>query len=775
MKKVLIVLGGLVGFLVLAAVLVPLFVDVDKYRPTIEAKANEQLNGKIELGKLHLSLWGTVKVAVDGMKLIDGQGTSVVDVRDASFNLPLLSLLTGRPELRLVLDNPAIKVIKQRDGKLNVMNLMKPSANAPQPTQPQTAPAKGTAKGPTEVPAIVMNARLTFLINHAKLAYRDQLTGDTYNVNDLNVKLHDVSPSSDMPFEVVANLDVVAQQKMKISGPIVVNGDVKAKSSGGEFHGADAKAALKLDGLTISYPGVFSKAKGVPLNAEMAVTVGKNDFNIPTMRFRLDEVTIDGQASGKTENNMTSIDFMAHSNRIDIAKLSNLSPLIKEYNLNGLIELSAMAHGPVEKLGYGANLKFTKITLNHETLKQPLELNGVAVVATNELKQLTAKLTAKDFDLSLDGAMQDFAKPRFKFTVASQNLDLDQLLKSSAKAAEARKEQAKAEVQGKASPSAQPVVDYNAMFKPLRENPVAASASGTVDFNLKRMKSTGVVIHDLKGQLALNNLVAVLKNLSLNIFDGSIKGEMSFDAKPVKPQVATNVVVTGLRTEKMVESQVPFARNTIKGVIGVNLNIGGFGLNRNDVISGWKGGGGFDLRNALVSTLDIGREIKDGVIARLPDFVKSKVHVPDAVLNKKGEYELISAKFALASGALNITDITGKAKPNEGFDFKGQGSVRLSDYGLNLHVTFIDTYNLFGSEAQSYLKDANSGKTELPTTVGNTLFAPRFDWTSTVGKLAQNAARNKGMEELKKAAPPAVKGLIDKIPGGNPLKGLFGN
>src|SRR6478752_5314026 len=85
-KKLLLAAGSLFGLLVLAAIIVPLVVDVDKYRPLILSKANERINGKLELGKLGLSLWGRVHITIDGLKLTDTSGVKVVEVKDASFN-----------------------------------------------------------------------------------------------------------------------------------------------------------------------------------------------------------------------------------------------------------------------------------------------------------------------------------------------------------------------------------------------------------------------------------------------------------------------------------------------------------------------------------------------------------------------------------------------------------------------------------------------------------------------------------------------------------------
>src|SRR5579885_915891 len=100
-KKILIAVGALIGLFVVAAIAVPLFVDVDKYRPQIVGKANEYINGKLEVGKLSLSLWGQIKVKIDGVNLYDPGGQKVFSVQDAYFHIPFTSVLGGAPELIL--------------------------------------------------------------------------------------------------------------------------------------------------------------------------------------------------------------------------------------------------------------------------------------------------------------------------------------------------------------------------------------------------------------------------------------------------------------------------------------------------------------------------------------------------------------------------------------------------------------------------------------------------------------------------------------------------
>src|SRR5262245_35450786 len=110
LKKLGIFVGVLFGLMVVAAIAVPMFVDVDKYRPQMVAKANEYINGNLELGKLKLSLWGQVKIEVDGMTLTDLKKRKVVSVKDVFFHVPFLSLLTLSPTFELRMDKPELVV-----------------------------------------------------------------------------------------------------------------------------------------------------------------------------------------------------------------------------------------------------------------------------------------------------------------------------------------------------------------------------------------------------------------------------------------------------------------------------------------------------------------------------------------------------------------------------------------------------------------------------------------------------------------------------------------
>src|SRR3984957_245235 len=98
-KKILMVFGALIGLFIVAALLLPVFVDANKYRPQIEKLVEENINADLELGKLTLSLWGGLHIEVEKLVLSD-KGTHgakpIFSMKDAKLEIPILSVISGK-------------------------------------------------------------------------------------------------------------------------------------------------------------------------------------------------------------------------------------------------------------------------------------------------------------------------------------------------------------------------------------------------------------------------------------------------------------------------------------------------------------------------------------------------------------------------------------------------------------------------------------------------------------------------------------------------------
>src|SRR6476619_5931573 len=151
--KIVMILVGVLLLLVIAAVLLPFLIDLnqyqDRYRPMIE----DALNRKVELKDIRLTIIPRLGARVAGFTVMDDPAFSrspFASLVSLDVGVRLLPLLRGRGEDEdIVLKEPVITVIKNKQGVLNVASLGK---TAPPP--PGTPPPPGPPEGPLRVLAM---------------------------------------------------------------------------------------------------------------------------------------------------------------------------------------------------------------------------------------------------------------------------------------------------------------------------------------------------------------------------------------------------------------------------------------------------------------------------------------------------------------------------------------------------------------------------------------------------------------------------------------------
>jgi uncharacterized protein involved in outer membrane biogenesis len=785
MKTALKIFGGLFAILILIAAVAPFFIDVNKYRPEIEKAANERINGKFSLGELKISFWGRVHISAAELKLQDTQGKDVVSVQDVAFDIPFLSVLSGSPSIRLILTKPKIFVVRATNGKINLMDFVKTSDSAAD-TNVDAAGASAPSAAPSssqpseaKLPPLVFNSRLTFILDHAKVNFDDRKEKAKYDIDDVSLTIKDVSPSGPMPFDLVAMLGLQMATGTKIHGAFRLNGSLQAKGPASDpFQRINGQLAVSLTDADITVPGTMSKQKGVPLQFTTSLELSPDKVSAKNIELQLADVQLKGTGSstlvGQASQDATGsiIDFNIQSNKIELAKLGQLFPAVAENQLNGTISMEAKASGPASGLNYEAKLNLAEMTVKPQSLTEALSLKGSVHVVTDQIKQLTFDISSKNLNGKLTGSLRGFSAPRFDMDFSAGDIDLDQLIVTAAAPASASTGGVDSTVDkgGHSDSSAvATAADLNQSFAPLRNNPMAAKASGIIGFQIKSLTSKKVKLDQLKGKFALSQLVMKFEDLSFKVFGGSVKSTMSIDAKPAKPAVAMNTDINGIKTEVMAESQLPMAKNSVSGAFSGKLNIGGSGLNQSDINKNWKGSGQFQISDAKFATLEIGKQIKQGLIDKLPEPLKSRVQVSDRLVDWKGEYKLITVKYVLDSGTLNLPEVTGTAAEGKGLDLKGAGKMSIVNYNLDFAADFIDRQGMLGS---GFPKDRRYGVAAISAKLGGTLLTPQFDWGHTISALAKNAVQDtvkskaadvvsKQAEKIK--APEAVKGFLKKL------------
>jgi AsmA protein len=147
MRRAAIAAAGLLALFVAAAILLPLLIDVERFRPFIEEQARQATGRKVSLGRLSLRLLPAPALAVDSVRVADGPllpDRDALQIRRASIRLALAALLRGRPEVRsIVLESPLLVLFRDAQGRWNYDDLLARAAAAPPPTGAATDPRDG--------------------------------------------------------------------------------------------------------------------------------------------------------------------------------------------------------------------------------------------------------------------------------------------------------------------------------------------------------------------------------------------------------------------------------------------------------------------------------------------------------------------------------------------------------------------------------------------------------------------------------------------------------
>ena len=188
MKKVLWIVGGLIGLLIVAALAAPFFVDLNDYKAEIAAKAKEATGRDLAIdGDISLSILPTPGVVIHGLRFGNAPGGSQPDMatlKSATVKVAIMPYLTSNTvEVEeIVLEKPTFVFEKLKDGSGNWQ--IAPQAAAPEAgvtPEPSAAPADGGSP----MAVVIKSAS----IEGGTLIYRDLVAGTEQKVENLNIDL----------------------------------------------------------------------------------------------------------------------------------------------------------------------------------------------------------------------------------------------------------------------------------------------------------------------------------------------------------------------------------------------------------------------------------------------------------------------------------------------------------------------------------------------------------------------------------------------------------
>ena len=215
--------GILVLVVIAALIIVPMFVDIQKYKPEIEQKVSEAVGRPFTIGgELKLSLFPWAGIAFTDLHLGNPAGfkeKDFVSVSSFDVKVKLIPLISKDIQVeRFVLKGPRIALVKSKAGRGNWEGIGKPSKKVPAKGREKKA-EKPTAKAGEGIPLKSL-AVGKFAITNGSVLWIDHTKGERKEISDIILRLKDVSFDNPIKIEFSALLDGKPLSLSGIVGPV---------------------------------------------------------------------------------------------------------------------------------------------------------------------------------------------------------------------------------------------------------------------------------------------------------------------------------------------------------------------------------------------------------------------------------------------------------------------------------------------------------------------------------------------------------------------------
>jgi AsmA protein len=260
MKKhpVLSIVVAIVVVLLLAVLLVPLFVNANTFRPTLESQLSSALGRKVTLGNLSFSVFSGSLVA-DNISIADDPAFSskpFLQAQSLHIGVEVMPLLFHRQLLvtSFVADSPSINLVHNAQGVWNFSNMGSTAASRTQDTQKESALPNFTV-GEMQV------------VNGTATVSDLPATGPPFTYSKLNLSVQQFSFAKAFPFVLSANLPG--------------GGALDVKGNAGPVNQKDASETPLGADITLKHfdpvaAGVVQKSQGISMLADITAKVTSN-------------------------------------------------------------------------------------------------------------------------------------------------------------------------------------------------------------------------------------------------------------------------------------------------------------------------------------------------------------------------------------------------------------------------------------------------------------------------------------------------------------------
>ena len=337
-----------------------------------------------------------------------------------------------------------------------------------------------------------------------------------------------------IPAEFAQDLDGV-----EASGEVSFDGILKGKYNSFSLPGLVLNLSIE-DGM-IQYPDLPESLKNVQIDAHLDANKGiDNDdlkLDLNTFHAEIANSPIDAEVQVRTPYSDPSLKGMLNA-KVVLENLKNAIPLDKGDELRGTIiadvamegKMSAIEDERYDEFDASGQIIVQKLLYQSDSLGYDVDIDKAYLNFSPqqlELSNLVAKVGDSDF--KVNGAFDNYIAYLLKnemikgaFDLSSQTLNLNQFMDKSEEEVFAESDDEKTEIEA--------------------EEPIGViNLPANIDFSLRSQIGTllydDIEIKNLKGRIDLQDEIASMTNLSMEVLDGTVKATGSYSSKGKEPNI----------------------------------------------------------------------------------------------------------------------------------------------------------------------------------------------------------------------------------------------
>lgn len=216
-----IIAGGVFVLFVLAVVLIPLLVDVNQYKPQIEAQVAKTTGHSLTLGgDLQLSLFPWVGISLSDLHFGNPEGFTekdMVAVKEFRVKVKVLPLLSKKIQVKeFVLDGARVILETRKNGRTGWQDLLKAS-EAPDVPEAEPAPEKTSGSGGLPITDLEVGE---FAITNSSLLWLDHKNDIRKEVGGFELTLTDLSFDRPIGMDLAVVVDNYPIAVKGMMGPV---------------------------------------------------------------------------------------------------------------------------------------------------------------------------------------------------------------------------------------------------------------------------------------------------------------------------------------------------------------------------------------------------------------------------------------------------------------------------------------------------------------------------------------------------------------------------